>query len=284
MKKILILGNDGYIGSCTEVWLKKYNNLDVKGICIKNDVWKKIDFQGYDSIVDTVGIAHLQPKKELKPLFYSINTDLTITLCEKAREAGVGQFIFLSSMNVFGDNCGIITSIEHPKPSSFYGDSKLKADNRIQAMNSETFKVASVRPPAVYGKGCKGNFPTLVKYATKLPVFPEYKQMKSMIFIDNLCEFIHLLIENESSGLYHPQNREYTSTTQMVKAIAEQANHKIKFIKVFNPMLYLLEQKVQLVNRAFANDAYMLELSADFDYEYCKVGFMQSIKMSLELT
>lgn len=282
MKNILVLGNDGYIGSHVEAWLKKYNDLDVKGICIKNDVWKNTDFQGVDAIVNTVGMAHIQPKKKLKPLFYSINTDMTISLCEKAKKAGVGQFIFLSSMNVFGDHCGIITSTDRPKPSGFYGDSKLKADNEIQAMNSESFKVASVRPPAVYGKGCKGNFPTLVKYAAKLPVFPDYRQVKSMIFIDNLCEFIHLLIKNESSGLYHPQNIEYTSTTQMVKEIAEALNHRIRFVKVFNPMIRLLEKRVRFVNRAFADDAYMLELSADFDYEYCKVGFRQSIEKSLE--
>lgn len=282
MKNILVLGNDGYIGSHVEAWLKKYKDLNVRGICIKNDVWKNTDFQGVDAIVDTVGIAHIQPKKKLKPIFYSINTDLTIALCEKAKREGVGQFIFLSSMNVFGDHCGIIRSTERPKPSGFYGDSKLKADNEIQAMNSESFKVASVRPPAVYGKGCKGNFPTLVKYATKLPVFPDYRQVKSMIFIDNLCEFIHLLIKNESSGLYHPQNREYTSTTQMVKEIAEAANHKIRFVKVFNPMIRLLEKSVLFVNRAFADDAYELELSEYFNWRYCEEGFENSIRKSLE--
>lgn len=281
MKKILILGNDGYIGSQIENWLKKDSTLNVKGMCIKNNAWKETDFQGYDVIVDTAGIAHIKPKKELKSLFYSINTDLTIELCKKAKKTGVGQFIFLSSMNVFGDQCGIITSTENPKPSSFYGDSKLKADNKIQAMNSDTFKVASVRPPAVYGKGCKGNFPTLVKYAARLPIFPDYEQKKSMIFIDNLCEFIRLLIENNSSGLFHPQNREYTSTTEMVRSIAKINKHKICFVKGFNPILRILEKRVRVLNRAFADDAYELELSADFGWEYCVEEFEESIKWSI---
>lgn len=281
MKKVLILGNDGYIGSHIESWLKEYTELDVKGLCIKNDVWKSTDFQGYDVVVDTVGIAHIQPKKELKPLFYSVNTDLTVALCEKAKKSGVRQFIYLSSMNVFGDYCGIITSTEHPKPSSFYGDSKLKADNKIQKMNSDFFKVASIRPPAVYGKGCKGNFPTLVKYAAKLPIFPDCKQKKSMIFIDNLCEFIRLLIENESAGLYHPQNREYTSTTQMVKSIADAQGKKVHLVKVFNPILHLLKKRVRIINRAFADDAYQLELSAYFNWKYCVVDFEKSIKQSI---
>ena len=281
MKKILILGNDGYIGSHVEAWLKQYDDLVVSGICIKNDVWKKTSFQGYDVIVDTVGIAHIQPKKELEKLFYSINTDLTIALCEKAKESGVGQFIFLSSMNVFGDDCGIITSTKNPKPSSFYGDSKLKADLKIQAMNSTSFKVASVRPPAVYGKGCKGNFPILVKYAAKLPIFPDYNQKKSMIFIDNLCEFIRLLIVNNSLGLYHPQNEKYTSTTQMVREIAKAEGNRIYFTKMFNSILYLFEKKIKTINRAFSNDAYELELSEYFDWTYCVAEFEESIRRSI---
>lgn len=281
MKKILILGNDGYIGSKLESWLSTYPNLYVTGLCIQNDIWKTTCFKGYDVIVDVVGVAHIQPKKSLEKLFYSINTTLTVALCEKAKKSEVSQFIFLSSMNVFGDRCGIITSTDNPKPTSFYGDSKLQADNQIQAMNTELFKVASVRPPAVYGKGCKGNFPTLLEYASKLLVFPDYKQKKSMIFIDNLCEFIRLLIENESSGLYHPQNREYTSTTEMIKSIVMIKGYNIHFIKIFNPLIQLLKNRVRIVNRAFADDAYELTLSKYFDWKYCVSGVEESIKKSI---
>ena len=281
MKKILILGNDGYIGSHVENWLKKDETLEVDGLCIKNDAWKDKDFTGYDVIINAAGIAHIQPREELRSLFYSINTDLTIRLCEKSKLSGAGQFIFLSSMNVFGDHCGIVTNTDNPSPTSFYGDSKLKADQAIQKMNTDFFKVASVRPPAVYGKGCTGNFPTLVRYAARLPVFPEYEQKKSMIYIDNLCEFIRLLIEHESFGVFHPQNREYTSTTEMVREIARVQGHSIRFTKIFNPLLRLLEKRLRIINCAFADDAYELELSGYFNWEYCVMDFGATIKESI---
>ena len=281
MKKILILGNDGYIGSHVENWLKKDETLEVDGLCIKNDAWKDKDFTGYDVIINAAGIAHIQPREELRSLFYSINTDLTIRLCEKSKLSGAGQFIFLSSMNVFGDHCRIVTNTDNPSPTSFYGDSKLKADQAIQKMNTDFFKVASVRPPAVYGKGCKGNFPTLVRYAARLPVFPDYEQKKSMIYIDNLCEFIRLLIEHESFGVFHPQNREYTSTTEMVREIARVQGHSIRFTKIFNPLLRLLEKRIRIINCAFADDAYELELSGYFNWEYCVMDFGATIKESI---
>lgn len=280
-KKILILGNDGYIGSHIETWLKQFHEYEVYGICIKNDAWKKYSFHDYDTVVDTAGIAHIQPKEELRRLFYSVNTELTISLCEKAKESGVHQFIFLSSMNVFGDDCGIITSTDNPKPSSFYGDSKLQADIRIQSMNSASFKVASVRPPAVYGKGCKGNFPTLVKYASKLPVFPDYPQKKSMIYIDTLCEFVHLLVKHESFGLFHPQNKQYTSTTEMVRYISKANGRHIYFTKIFNPLIKVLEKRLRIVNRAFSDDAYDLNISSYFDWQYCVETFEHSIEQSI---
>ena len=56
-------------------------------------------------------------------------------------------------------------------------------------------------------KGCKGNYPLLVKYGQKLPVFPDYPQRKSLIFIDNLCEFIRLLIDNNSKGFLSAEYR-----------------------------------------------------------------------------
>ena len=121
----------------------------------------------------------------------------------------------------------------------------------------------------------------MVRYAARLPVFPDYEQKKSMIYIDNLCEFIRLLIEHESFGVFHPQNREYTSTTEMVREIARVQGHSIRFTKIFNPLLRLLEKRIRIINRAFADDAYELELSGYFNWEYCVTKFKASVERSI---
>ena len=164
---------------------------------------------------------------------------------------------------------------------AFYGDSKLQADKVIQSMNDDSFAVCSVRPPAIYGKGCKGNYPLLVKYGQKLPVFPDYPQRKSLIFIDNLCEFIRLLIDNNSKGIFCPQNIEYASTSVMVNAIAKYSGHKIWLTTLLNPFVWLGIKLIRFVQRAFDDDAYDLSLSNDFDGKYNVVSFEESIKRSV---
>src|SRR5690606_2947926 len=104
----------------------------------------------------------------------------------------------------------------------------------------EFFKVVILRPPMIYGKGCKGNYPKLVKLAKILPVFPNIENKRSMLHIDNLCEFIKLMIDNGENGLFFPQNKEYVKTSELVKIIAEVHGRKIRFTKLFNFLLKIL--------------------------------------------
>ena len=282
MKRVLITGAGSYIGTNIENWLNRFpSKYQVASIGTINNEWKKTDFSSFDVVIDVAGIAHIKITEDLRDLFYSINRDMTIDICQTARESGVKQFIFLSSMNVYGDDCGIVTDKNNENPSSFYGDSKLQADKVIQSMNDDSFAVCSVRPPAIYGKGCKGNYPLLVKYGQKLPVFPDYPQRKSLIFIDNLCEFIRLLIDNNSKWIFCPQNIEYASTSVMVNAIAKYSGHKIWLTTLLNPFVWLGIKLIRFVQRAFDDDAYDLSLSNDFDGKYNVVSFEESIKRSV---
>lgn len=282
MKRVLITGAGSYVGSHIENWLNRFPSLYyVESVSTINNLWKEVDFSSFDVVVDVAGIAHIKITTKMKDLFYSVNRDMTVDICKTVKAAGVKQFIFLSSMNVYGDDCGIVTDVNKVNPSSFYGDSKLQADNIIQEMNDLTFSVVSVRPPAIYGKGCKGNYPLLIKYAKKVPVFPDYKQHKSLIYIDNLCEFIKLLIDNHSKGIFCPQNAEYTSTSEIVRTIAKFSNHKIWFTRLFNPFVWLAVKSFRFVQRAFDEDAYELSLSNYFDGKYNVVSFDESIKRTL---
>lgn len=120
-----------------------------------------------------------------------------------------------------------------------------------------------------------------MKYGQKLPVFPDYPQRKSLIFIDNLCEFIRLLIDNNSKGIFCPQNIEYASTSVMVNAIAKYSGHKIWLTTLLNPFVWLGIKLIRFVQRAFDDDAYDLSLSNDFDGKYNVVSFEESIKRSV---
>src|SRR5699024_6694971 len=208
MKKVLITGVNSYVGNSLEEWLlKEPDNYSVDKISLRDDKWKERDLSGYDVIVHVAGIAHVSRDPKMEELYYKVNRDLTIETATKAKEEGVKQFIFLSSIIVYGENIGndgVITKDTIPQPSNFYGNSKLQAEQGINPLNDENFNVVTIRPPMIYGKGSKGNYPKLAKAAQKLPIFPDIDNQRSMLHIDNLSEFIKLMIDNEERRLFYP--------------------------------------------------------------------------------
>lgn len=280
MKRILILGKKSYIGKAFKQWLNKYPNVySVEIVSSSNHEWKNADFAAFDTVVDFAGIAHINNiTEDMRDLFYSVNRDLSIDIATWAKLHGVKHFIFFSSMNVYGDYCEHITDRSRTRPTSFYGDSKLQGELGVQKLTDQNFTVSILRPPFVYGKGCRGNYNKISKIAKMTPIFPYYQNKKSMIYIDNLCEFVRLIIDDKVGGIFTPQNRELVSTTDLVREIARCNHHIIWFTNLFNWAIAPACLLTRLVRRAFADDCYDLSLSDYYDFKYCVVNFEDSIK------
>ena len=286
LKKVLITGANSYIGESVEKWLNNSDNeYEVDTLDMLDPNWKEFDFSKYDTVFHVAGIAHTDVgnvSEEVKQKYYQVNTDLTLEVANIAKNAKVRQFIFMSSMIVYS-GCGTthITKDTKPKAENFYGDSKLQADLKLQEINSESFKVVVVRPPMIYGKGSKGNYPQLAKLATKLPVFPVVYNKRSMLHIDNLCEFIKLMIDNEESGVFFPQNSKYTNTSDMVQMIASVKGHRIIMLPGTSLSIKLLENvpgKIGgLAKKAFGDSYYDMSLS-EYKDEYRVNGLRNSIE------
>lgn len=257
MKRILITGADSYIGTSVEKWMNqpKYIGMyQLDTVDMRGNEWEVKDFSVYDTVFHVAGIVHQKETKENEHLYYKVNRDLPIAVAIKARTSGVKQFVILSSMSVYGMSSGTITSRTKPMPNTHYGKSKLQADETIFALESEQFRVAIVRPPMVYGKGCKGNYQLLSKFVKKSPVFPEVKNQRSMIYIENLAEFIRIVIENEKSGVFFPQNQEYVCTTDMVKLIAKYSGKKVYCIRNLDWLIKIIN--INIVKKVFGNLKY----------------------------
>ena len=288
LKKVLITGANSYIGESVEKWLNNSDDeYEVDTLDMLDPNWKEYDFSKYDTVFHVAGIAHADVgnvSDEVKQRYYKVNTDLTLEVANKAKEAEVKQFIFMSSMIVYsGCETTHITKDTKPKAENFYGDSKLQADLKLQEINSESFKVVVVRPPMIYGKGSKGNYPQLVKLATKLPVFPIVYNKRSMLHIDNLCEFIKLMIDNKESGVFFPQNDEYTNTSEMVQMIASIKGHRIIMLPGSSLVIKFLEKvpgKVGgLSSKAFGDSYYDMNMS-----EYKDKYRVYSLEKSIQET
>ncbi|RXJ02256.1 NAD-dependent epimerase/dehydratase family protein [Anaerobacillus alkaliphilus] len=285
MKKILVTGANSYVGTSFIKWLSQYpDKYSFDSISLRDDRWKESSFKGYDVVLHTVGIAHVDsnPDPKMEQQYYKVNRDLTIETAQKAKDEGVKQFIFLSSIIVYGDSSQInkprIIDVKTvPKPANFYGNSKLLAEEGIKQLASDKFKVAIIRPPMIYGKESKGNYPKLAKVARKLPIFPNIENQRSMIYIDNLCEFIRLLVDSKDSGLFFPQNAEYVKTSELVKMIAEAHGNKIRLTKFFNPIIYAMGRRIGMVNKVFGSLVYDQGLS-NYKDNYTIRNFNDSIR------
>lgn len=291
-KRVLITGAGSYIGESFERWAQEHYsaNFTIDTVDMRDPNWRSMDFSSYDIVFHVAGIAHADVGKvteEEKKKYYAVNTDLAIETAKKAKAEGIRQFVFMSSMIIYGDSAPygkekVIDEHTVPAPANFYGDSKWQADQRVRMLASERFRVAVLRPPMIYGKGSKGNYPVLVKLAKKLPVFPEVENRRSMLYIGNLCEFLCKLMLSGEGGVYFPQNEEYTKTSEMVRMIAGTAGKKVWVTKLLKPAVVIgshIPGKIsRLVDKAFGNAVYRQEISVYEGLDYQKVSLKESIR------
>lgn len=257
MKRILMTGAAGYLGTNVERYLREYNERNgresyrIDCLSLRDAAWEDFDFSPYDTVLHLAGKAHADignVSEETKQEYYDVNCELAVRTATKAKEQGVPHFVYLSSIIVYGDSAKVgktkcITAHTKEAPANFYGDSKWQAEQRLRTLEecgeNNPFYVAIVRSPMVYGKGSKGNFPLLVKLAEKMPFFPNVRNERSMIYVENLAEFLRLLMESGQGGIYVPQNAEYVTTAEMVRAIGTVKNKKVHLLGILNPFVWL---------------------------------------------
>lgn len=276
MKRVLITGKNSYIGTSFENWLARWpDDYEVYTLDMLGDDWQSFDFSGYDVVFHVAGIAHVKETKHNRDLYFKVNRDLAIDTARKAKAEGVKHFVFLSTMSVYGLEKGVITRETLALPKNAYGKSKLEAEDLIKGIEDHSFTVATLRPPMVYGKGCRGNYPRLARLALKTPVFPMIENKRSMIYIDNLSSFIRLIIDQNRGGCFFPQNEEYANTSELVQMIATIHGKRIKLTKIFNPLIFVA--RLSVVGKVFGSLTYDKEM-ADLGFHYWVQNFSDSIK------
>jgi len=286
MKRILITGAGSYVGTAVENYLlSSPEEFSVDVLDMTNPSWQSASFAPYDVVFHVAGIVHsdsgkVTPEREAE--YFAVNTDLTVSVAKKAKSEGVSQFIFMSSILVYGSNSPVgrphvICADTKPYPENCYGRSKLEAEKGISELADGSFAVAIVRAPMIYGKGSRGNYPTLSKMARKLPLFPNVRNQRSMLYIENLCGFIRVLIEDRADGIFFPQNLEYVCTADMVRSIGEVHGKRIRLVRGFGWLLRIMGRFMPIVNKAFGNLVYDKSMS-EYPRPWHLVDFRESIE------
>ena len=284
MKRILITGSNSYTGNALREYLSAWPEYHVSSISLRGDSWKSESFGGFDTVIHTAGIAHDSTKSSDRESYYRVNSELSFETAKKAMNDGVRQFVFMSSSIVYGKSAPvgktkIITSDTPVNPESYYGDSKVKAENMLAALDDENFRVCILRCPMIYGKGCRGNYPVLSKIARRLPFFPNVHNVRSMLYVKNFAEFVRLMIDDSTRGIFWPQNGEYSDTAEIVRMIAESHGRKMIMLPFCEIPLKVLAEFSGLVNKAFGSLAYDMQLS-DYRVDYRLYNLRRSIEES----
>lgn len=277
MTNIFITGINGYISKSLKEYLSlKNDQFNIVNKSVRNCGIEHIKFDGVDVVVHSAAIVHKKESVDSESLYSKINVELSQQLAVRAKSQGVRQFIFFSTMAVYGGN-GIISGNTELLPKTYYGKSKLAAEKLLLELEDENFKVSIIRPPMVYGPNCPGNYVLLSKLARRTYIFPEVSNKRSMIFIDNLTEFIFQIIKNNDSGIFHPQDPQLVNTSLMVKEIRQAHNKNIIFTKLGAYALKFLIGKNEIYNKVFGNLYYEESLSKYNDNVYQRVSFKEAI-------
>lgn len=283
-KKILITGANSYVGTSFERYMAQWPaEYQIDTIDMIDGSWRTKSFAGYDVVFHVAGIAHVSADPKLKDLYYKINRDLAIETAEKAKREGVNQFIFMSSMIIYGadEPIGkekIITRETKPAPADFYGDSKLQADLAIQEMADGNFIVSILRPPMIYGPGCKGNFPRLVELSKYSIIFPNIENKRSILYIDNLSEAIKTLIDDCRRGIFFPQNKKTCATTEIIATLREIRGDSI-FLFPLPCCATAILARLKLANKVFGSKIYAPDTAMVFSEP---VSFCVGLKNIIE--
>lgn len=289
MKKILITGKGSYLGNSLKAYLEAFGDCyQVDCLSLRSGDWKEQSFRGYDAVYHTAAIVH-QPRSKDAPgelaRYRAVNCDLAVDAAKKAKAEGVRQFVFLSTMAVYGLTAAFgktvtITAQTPTVPTDNYGLSKLEAERALLSLEGPDFRVSILRPPMIYGKDCKGNFRSLVSMARRLPFFPKVPNQRSMLYVGSLNRLVQQIIDREDRGIFCPQDPEYVNTSAMVQAIAAAQGKRLLLIPGFSWALHLLRHLTGAVDKAFGSLVYDKALSK-LEEDYCIASFPDSVKQSV---
>lgn len=278
MKRVLLIGQTSYLGKSFQAYLERFpEEYSVDALSVRTDAWKKSSFQNVDAIYYVAALVHTRESVAPEKEWFRVNAVLPVEVARKAKDEGVKQFIFVSTMNVYGMQSGYIDRNTPTKPMTAYGKSKLRGEEELQKLGSEQFAVMILRPPMIYGKGCKGNFSRLMKLALKCPIFPQYENERSMLYIENLNILVEQIIKRELSGMICPQDKKTVNTWDMVRLIRARRGKGIWGIKLFNPIIKGLRKRLSIFEKIWGDLCYSQSLSQTEDVEYQKFSLEDAI-------
>lgn len=254
MLTVAVTGANGFVGQrFMKYKTERYRLIPVSLRDVKPE---SINLKDADVVVHLAGKAHDMSLQD-EQVYMNINYELTKALANHALRSGVKHFIYVSSVKVYGEGGDeALNENSDCHPEDPYGKSKLKAEQYLQSIQNDSFVVSIVRPPVVYGPGVKGNIIRLLAAVDKGSMLPlgNTRNRRTMVFLDNLIELIHRIIDNRAAGIFVAGDRQPLSTDGLIRIIGDKLGKKTKLISVPGFMRKLMSMvKPGLYKRLFGS-------------------------------
>ena len=194
----------------------------------------EVNLADVDTIVHLAGIAHAGVGEASKKALFEFNVENTLMLYNKALDAKVPKFIWLSSSKVLGDTSAKPLAVDAPyNPGDAYAESKVQAEQGLLQLNGESLDI--IRPPLVYGPEVKANFLSLLKIALSGMPLPLGKANgpRAWVAVANLNSLVlRLLTEPTTRCVWHVRDEEETSVANLVRRIRSVGGFKHRLLGV----------------------------------------------------
>jgi UDP-glucose 4-epimerase len=233
MAKILIIGANSFVG----INYRKFSQFkDIDEISLRDKRPEDINFSGYDVVLHLAAIVH-QTKKISEKEYLSINRDLCLEVAASAKKNGVRQFVFLSTVKVYGDFCpnhDIRNENSVCFPDDSYGRSKLAAEIGLRKLEDRDFVISIIRTAIVYGEGVRANMISLIKLIETIPLLPFKNTLnkRNYTYTGNLAGFIDQAIIERASGVFIAMDSNAISTTELVSYLSKSLGKKVILFKI----------------------------------------------------
>ena len=276
---ILLTGSRGFIGS---YFINHYQNrYNIKKFSFQTNNLSALNLNNIDIVIHLSALVHQMGGAE-KSEYYNINVVQTIKLANKAKECGVKQFIFMSTVKVYGEETDIpYNENSICSPIDDYGKSKLQAEEELRKLSNKNFKVSIIRTPIVYGYGVKANIKNLISLIERVPILPlgDINNRRSMIYIGNLCYLIDTIIKKNIDGIFLASDNEVYSTKELIKEISNVLNKKVYLIKI-----PFFKEIIKTIKPSFYKRLYKsLEVENNITKKTLNLNNPYSIKDGIEL-
>lgn len=222
---VLLTGWNGFLGSYLAKELGK--NIITLGRSHLSDICSDLSdgipvLSKVELVIHAAGKAHIVPKTVLeKQQFHDMNVLGTQNLLQGIEKAGLPeQFVFISSVSVYGQESGRNINEEHPlEAKDPYGLSKIEAEKLVIKWCKQHHVVCTIlRLPLLVGANPPGNLGAMLKAINKGYYFNigGGKAKKSMVLVNDVASFIPIVaatggIYNLTDG-FHPSFEELSST------------------------------------------------------------------------